>query len=318
MLNVKDLGAKGNGTTDDTEALQNAINGDDRHIYFPKGRYLISSPISFETPNLNFHYEGEPGAGIVGNFPDALFKRSVKSPIGGVHVIEKLIFENGHKDGKCLMLHSCVTAEVSNCGFQGQCKVGIETFNSQCLTMNTCYVIGIRGVGVMAGNATALFNCDITGCNEGVRHQNLGLTVMGGRYEVNGIAFHLGQNEKGETFQSTGAKISGLSMESNDYGIYVRAGASIEISGNAITNNTPDKHAGLYVHDGEEILFMGNGVSSGTHPFLDAAIYLNNPKQSVFLANRISVASGKDWRMPESLEGRNLFFAANLPPAPGA
>jgi hypothetical protein len=61
---------------------------------------------------------------------------------------------------------------------------------------------------------------------------------------------------------------------------------------------------------------MGNGVSSGTHGFTDAAIYLNNPKQSAFIANRINVGKGKDWRMPEGIEGRNLKFEANLPPAP--
>jgi hypothetical protein len=316
VINVKDHGVKADGETDDSDALQRAFDGADRHLYFPAGRYKITKPINFETPNLNFHYEGEPGAHIVGNFPDALFKRSVNSPIGGIHVIDKLIFENGHKDGKCLMIHSCVGAKIADCGFQGKCKVGIETFNSQSITIDTCYIIGIAGVGVMAGNATSLYNTDITGCDEGIRHQNLGMTVIGGRYEVNRIAFHLGQNEKGETFQSTGVKISGLSMESNDYGIYVRAGASVEISANAITNNVEGKHAGVYVHDGEEIVMIGNGVSSGTHGFTDAAIFLNNPKQSTWIANRINVGKGVDWRMPEDVPSRNLFFAANLPPAP--
>jgi len=318
-VNVKDapFNAKGDGTTDDSAALQRALDGADRHIYFPRGKYLLTRPVTFETPNLNFWYQGEPGAHILGNFGDALFKRSVKSPIGGVHVIDNLIFENGHPSGKGLMLHSCVTAKVNNCGFQGKCAVGIETYNSHCVTLDTCYVIGIGGVGVMAGNATSLFNCDVTGCGEGVRHQNLGMVVMGGRYEVNGIGIHLGMKETGEVWQSTGIKISGLSMESNNYGIYIRAGASIEISANAITNNVEGKKAGLYVHDGEEIMFSANGVSSGTHGFTDAAIYLNNPKQSAFIANRINVGKGKDWRMPEGIEGRNLRFDANLPPAPG-
>jgi hypothetical protein len=316
--NVKDApyGAKGDGTTDDTRAIQKAFDAPDREIYFPRGRYLLTGPVNFETPNLNFRYFGEPGAHILGNFADALFKRSVNSPIGGTHVIDNLTFENGHPSGKGLMIHSCVTAKVTNCGFQGKCAVGIETFNSQCITLDTCFAIGIAGVGIMAGNATSLMNCDVTGCFEGVRHQNLGLVVLGGRYEVNGKAIHLGQNERGETFQSTGVKISGLSMESNDYGIYVRAGASITIDANAITNNVEGKHAGLYVHDGEEIMFMGNGVSSGTHGFTDAAIYLNNPKQSAFIANRINVGKGVDWRMPEDMAGRNLKFEANLPPAP--
>ena len=80
MVSVKDapFNAKGDGSTDDSAALQAAFDGPARHLYFPAGRYLVTRPINFETPNLNFHYEGEPGAHILGNFPDALFKRSVQ------------------------------------------------------------------------------------------------------------------------------------------------------------------------------------------------------------------------------------------------
>jgi len=318
MVSVKDapFGAKGDGTTDDSDALQRAFDGPDRHIYFPRGRYLVTRPINFETPELNFHYEGEPGAHILGNFPDALFKRSVKSPIGGVHVVEKLIFENGHAEGKGLMIHSCVMARVVSCQFQGQCKVGIETFNSQCATLDTCTIIGIRGVGLMAGNATTALNCDITGCVEGIRHQNLGLVVLGGRYEVNGIAIHLGMNEKGEAWQSTGFKISGLSMESNDHGIYMLAAASGTVDACAITNNTPDKHSGIFMHNAEEIGVSAIGVSSGTHPFLDAGIFLNNPKHCSFGAIPINVASGKTWQLAEDMPSRGLFFAPSCNPMP--
>jgi len=168
----------------------------------------------------------------------------------------------------------------------------------------------------MAGNATTALNCDITGCKEGIRHQNLGLVVLGGRYEVNGIAIHLGQNEKGEAFQSTGFKISGLSMESNDHGIYMLAAASGTVDGCAITNNTPDKHSGIFMHNAEEIGISAVGVSSGTHPFLDAGIFLNNPKHCSFGAIRINVASGKAWRLAEDMPNRGLFFAPSCNPMP--
>lgn len=47
VINVKDSGATGDGSTDDTTALQNAINNSPAGstIYFPAGTYLISSPI---------------------------------------------------------------------------------------------------------------------------------------------------------------------------------------------------------------------------------------------------------------------------------
>lgn len=50
VINVRDFGAKGNGTTDDTEAIQAALNvaqmAGGSTIVFPFGRYKVSSPIS--------------------------------------------------------------------------------------------------------------------------------------------------------------------------------------------------------------------------------------------------------------------------------
>ena len=44
-VSVKDFGAKGDGTTDDTAAIQAALNTGNSTIYFPSGTYLISSTI---------------------------------------------------------------------------------------------------------------------------------------------------------------------------------------------------------------------------------------------------------------------------------
>jgi hypothetical protein len=66
-VNVKDFGAKGDGVTDDTQAIQNAINSIEnpsfsglggvyissrKVLYFPKGRYKISSTITIYGPYL--------------------------------------------------------------------------------------------------------------------------------------------------------------------------------------------------------------------------------------------------------------------------
>eukprot|EP00041_Stephanoeca_diplocostata_P027279 m.748864 g.748864 ORF g.748864 m.748864 type:complete len:802 (+) comp23149_c0_seq5:202-2607(+) len=47
LLNVQDMGARGDGKTDDTLALQLAINATKAFqiLYFPKGEYLISKPL---------------------------------------------------------------------------------------------------------------------------------------------------------------------------------------------------------------------------------------------------------------------------------
>lgn len=45
MANVRDFGAKGDGQTDDTDAIQHAINDGDGQVEFGRGDYLISSSL---------------------------------------------------------------------------------------------------------------------------------------------------------------------------------------------------------------------------------------------------------------------------------
>ena len=63
----QDFGAKADGKTDDTKAIQQAINyatANDRRLYFPAGMYLVKTTLKI---NKNIHIEGETreGAEIV-------------------------------------------------------------------------------------------------------------------------------------------------------------------------------------------------------------------------------------------------------------
>lgn len=90
VFNVKDYGARGNGKTDDTRAIQNAINGaakvNSAIVYFPKATYLVSSYTT--TPNYQenymllmksgIHFKGDGSSSVI-RLGSNLFDKSVLS-----------------------------------------------------------------------------------------------------------------------------------------------------------------------------------------------------------------------------------------------
>lgn len=56
-INVKTLGAKGDGTTDDTTSIKNAI-ALNKPLYFPEGTYIVSETITLEN-DINWLGQGE-------------------------------------------------------------------------------------------------------------------------------------------------------------------------------------------------------------------------------------------------------------------
>ena len=100
--NVKDFGAKGDNSTDDTTAIQAAVNWQTANgvrggIYFPTGRYIISSAITIPNGSFNIRGEGDASA-ILGAFDGFIFDQFTNpySPNGQGIVIEKLNLVNGY------------------------------------------------------------------------------------------------------------------------------------------------------------------------------------------------------------------------------
>jgi hypothetical protein len=296
--NVKDFGAVGDGSTDDTAAIQAAVNDTTSPkssanrgvILFPPGSYKLTASVDFEAADSvrNIAFVGMPGAKLIGSVNGALLKRSVNTPLSAVCSIENLIIENTHATGKCIMFHSLVGGKIVNCSLSG--FIGIETYGSQSVSVDSCSII--RGgsnnlassVGIVAGNGTTVISTDITSFANGIRHQNVGLTVLGGRLEVNSIGILLGVDETGSTFQSTGVFISGLSMEANVIAIKVQAGAGVVIQGlsEGAGGGVVVSH-GIYIVDGNDI-FLSGVVMSAADGFTTAGIKVDGCTRLVMQA----------------------------------
>ncbi|MDB4680176.1 glycoside hydrolase family 55 protein, partial [Planctomycetaceae bacterium] len=62
MRTAKEFGAVGDGTTDDTAALEHAVQQADGVLHFPKGDYLIKKPITITLDRTGFSgISGEQG-----------------------------------------------------------------------------------------------------------------------------------------------------------------------------------------------------------------------------------------------------------------
>lgn len=83
-VSVKDFGATGNGTTDDSAAIQAAVSANAGEVYFPAGTYLVSQPIQIP-PNVSLRGAGkgatiiQGGTNISANFSAPNFASSVEN-----------------------------------------------------------------------------------------------------------------------------------------------------------------------------------------------------------------------------------------------
>ena len=96
--NVKDFGAVGNGTTDDTAAVQAAVNSGGT-IYFPTGRYLIKNTL---TATKSVQLIGDGQSSII------LFD----GPGGNVGAVRFVVSERHQDDMKYKMTNIAVTSKL--------------------------------------------------------------------------------------------------------------------------------------------------------------------------------------------------------------
>lgn len=323
---ITDYGCAANGSDDDTPFIENAFfdiaAGTIGGVYFPKGTgsYRVTSTCALDAELINFLIEGEPGAVIEGNFSGFLFARQHAPDPGtpneittGIREVRNLMFENNHASGSGLMINAAVTAKVVNCYFTAG-NIGLEVYGTQCITVDTCQMIGCT-VGIMGGNAVTVLNCDITGCDEGIRHHNLGLKVLGGRFEVNEIAIRLGVDHTGTDFASIGFSIDGLSMESNTVAIAVEHASAGIIAGCPISVNTETCAIGIDMNTAEAVSVRGVSISNA-HSFSTGAVRLNDAKCVSFEDLRITVAGGAKWHTADIDTKAGIEFGANVTDAP--
>lgn len=225
-------GATGNGSTDDTAALQAAITAAQNTttgngaVFLQSGNYRITSALTLDGGSIRIYgpvggaisesTAGNPGAAIVGNFAGSLLHRTLSGANDPepVIIIEDLILDNFHASGKGVTLGAVGPGTgIYRCSIEAHEGIvwagnnfGVMVSDSYIHRQGTSAIAG--SVGISLSGHGHVHNCDVAGWSQGLYVNGLGCSIVGGRYEVNQTGIY--------ATGSASFSASGMSMEAND------------------------------------------------------------------------------------------------------
>jgi hypothetical protein len=264
-VSVKDFGAVGDGVTDDTAAIQDAVDSGQTEIYFPKGTYVITS-VSITNPIRLFGIGALEKQTVTGTAMFDITSNDVE--------IDGLTFYGASVDTLIPTTNTADNAiQVSGTSTPTQYK-NIKILN--------CTINGVAGFGVRVDYVSNVWiqNNNILYC---------GYCGIGGESIIHGI---IDGNRVTNIDSSAGAV--------NWYGIYLGRNPNQTVSNSArsancaITNNVVSvvpKWTGIDLHAGYKCVVDSNLVyfcKSGIYAQYDSstATY-KQPSQNVILSNNI-------------------------------
>ena len=179
-INVREYGAKGDGITDDTEAIQFCIdNFPHRNIYIPNGEYLISQPLKIHTGNeyqVNVILEDNAIIKTITNINSLL--EIANDEIG--------TYDRYSPYGKILIYGGVWDCENTT--------YGIYTTSNRKFTMFiNLYLINVSNYGIYLAKGTnnsistdsRLYNISISGNGSDINDNAVGLYISGTDNEIN-------------------------------------------------------------------------------------------------------------------------------------
>lgn len=259
IVSVKDFGATGDGSTNDTVAIQAALDSGAGGVYFPSGNYLVSS-VSARSNTL-IYGDGQASQLTASGTGNIL----VISGVSGGAQIENVIVQNL----SFLGLNNMNVGPIG-CGVIVQYAVNV--------TVDQCYFDSF-GPGVAdtaTGGAALLFylNCvDVTASNNTV---------------VNGTGYLNGTDIAMYSFAGYGIVTGNRTYSTNSQGIYTNAASKVGrmiITNNISKNHTRHGIEPVYAGTTEKIdAIVANNICEDC---ASTGIYVNTNADGVVIANNI-------------------------------
>jgi hypothetical protein len=289
VVSVKDYGAKGDGATPDTDAIQRAVNAvkPGGTVLFPAGTYRIETDkgvnlkdnirldmqsATLVGPNVAgarcriFTLEGKRNVTISGG---TLIGSTAGSPQWGVGilasdtqdlVIQNVWFREFHHDGILLTGNSgCQRVAVRHCVAVNNRRTGIAIVHAREVTVEDSTFNGTSGQSPQAG-LNAEPNPD-----EEVRTLRIRRCWFRGN-KGNGIYIH----------KALGRAVADVSVESsviedNDYGIVVSEASAVYLAGNRVLRHAAQNRAGIVLGAVAQGKVLANFIDANFRGVLSSA-----------------------------------------------
>lgn len=267
-FNVIDFGAVGDGVTDDTAAIQAAINAANPRggiVYFPRGDYLISSGLTIDnsvasTGPLPDDYFARKASlmgdgmassrilGAAGNYAMLTLLGSTLTGFVSQQSIRGLTFEKADKTGKVLALDNLAYFSVENCYFDGGDEVAVISDCVVGLFSNCYFMFGNKGVYAYRNNYASPNALTFTSCVWA------GNTTYGALFDGPACL-----TINGGTFESNG-KDSLLTYSANNWALKVAAAGSEGCVGLTMSGTYFEDNGGL-----ADVFISAFGSASAAH-----------------------------------------------------
>jgi hypothetical protein len=279
VKNVKDFGATGDGGTDDTAAIQAAVDatsGANRGtIFFPAGTYKLLSSVTYNyNGNLAIEFVGEGAASsIQGAFNGYMFDRhnvNSGSPnyTNGLIGFRGLSMNNGNNaGGGAIRMGSTNGGYVRDCFLSGfTCFTSEDSpgNSSQSILLDNVQISGVGTTGCkgfVTGGTGAMINCSATQCAIAALVYGNGLLMAGNRWERNDTGVQFGLDSAGTDRGASGFVVFAGSNEGPLTGFYLAGTCSGFYLAAAVLGHPGN--AGMVSGNTQYGIRVGNKCSAG-------------------------------------------------------
>jgi hypothetical protein len=353
IKNVKDFGAKGNGTTDDTAAIRAAANLGGT-VFFPAGTYKVTETIALPSGSFVTFY-GANAASIAGDVNgyvidvgnDGLqdsgsisllgfhLTNAGQGQRGGIrinHGVNCVIRECSMEANRCVTLWNTISSEVSNCILRPGQLSPVELGKGQGRSVPGAIGIfsGAEPTAQTGASVNSCVHCvDLAGFESAIRIQGV-CSVRNARIEMCNEGISLGITETGGEYASS-SLMEHLELEANGVHIRVVGNARLSVVGmlgdidfSGDMTDGKESRVGLLVSPGSRVVADMVGIDGH---YRDAAVKFEGwLDHSVFTSVIVNFAQPGDpipplpgsvpWRGMNLIgAGNATFIQCNQPPA---